>query len=795
MRGKIVELNLFDPKKNKHGFIQGNDGKRYYFNQSSLLAKTSIDNFFEGDVVSFAVKNASSTYDCAVHVKLELHIEERGKTEYAPVGISSRLDMKRAAEDHLKPNSGELEVIYKLAQVLGITRIGHHIMDQASRYQFCLASVTDVFKQFVRESGEFLVIFSHFDNKRWQEKVLTVEREVRKRREIVERRPLVNFYILISNSVELREKVDSVKGKPQASVIPFSFEEILACKDKNELIDCMLGRFGEYYFENDMLGETDAIDDDNLLFGDRGKIADSVVARCYEGSNSGIFGLRRSGKSSVLHAVLRRLDWNNVPYVLVESRHYKPYSSWQSVLFDISCEIRARMLGTTQEENEIRDQYLKRLRLSSTEQDYEKRGAVCFIEDVNRYRGDNLFVIALDEIERITYNTTTSDYWKNLDVYENFWTALRDCGCPLVVCGVNSTINEVSTLTFNEQQCDNPMYGRISNCSESHKTYLPAFTDIQTRDMINTLGRYSNIAFSNVYATINRAFGGQPWAIRQFCSYAFKSVKDQRQNNRVFEISKATCDVLLRQYQSSSDGIHMCETILQHLGIYRSEYSLLKKIALNPEKNNTISSENAVSIDHLQKYGLIEYDMDTCYVSFCIGIIRDHICRTETKAPEDMTNTERRRYVQDRIAECERKLKRYVLNSYQYGSTPAVRNTLFFGTQGKCVLKPHYGVIPASCSFPDFFDHKKFDFYFSKLKTLISDNWNFLGSNFEEAKISQHKFNSCMDDLNAGRSDADHYDPENTIGYPDKWEIDDETMHAFKTAYDSMTKFFTYCGL
>lgn len=160
-----------------------------------------------------------------------------------------------------------------------------------------------------------------------------------------------------------------------------------------------------------------------------------------------------------------------------------------------------------------------------------------------------------------------------------------------------------------------------------------------------------------------------------------------------------------------------------------------------------------------------------------------------------MTNTERRRYVQDRIAECERKLKRYVLNSYQYGSTPAVRNALFFNDQGKCILKPHYGVIPTNCSFPDFFDHKKFDFYFSKLKTLISDNWNFLGANFEEVKISQHKFISCMEDLNAGRSDADHYDPENTIGYPDKWEIDDDTMQAFRTAYDSMTKFFAYCGL
>lgn len=35
--------------------------------------------------------------------------------------------------------------------------------------------------------------------------------------------------------------------------------------------------------------KTNAIDDDNLLFGDRGKIADAVVARIHQGSNSGYF--------------------------------------------------------------------------------------------------------------------------------------------------------------------------------------------------------------------------------------------------------------------------------------------------------------------------------------------------------------------------------------------------------------------------------------------------------------------------------------------------------------------------
>ena len=50
----------------------------------------------------------------------------------------------------------------------------------------------------------------------------------------------------------------------------------------------------------------------------------------------------------------------------------------------------------------------------------------------------------------------------------------------------------------------------------------------------------------------------------------------------------------------------MCETILQHLRIYQTEYTMLKKIALNPEKYNVFSGKDAILIEHLQKYGLIE---------------------------------------------------------------------------------------------------------------------------------------------------------------------------------------------
>jgi len=52
-----------------------------------------------------------------------------------------------------------------------------------------------------------------------------------------------------------------------------------------------------------------------------------------------------------------------------------------------------------------------------------------------------------------------------------------------------------------------------------------------------------------------------------------------------------------------------------------------------------------------------------------------------------------------------------------------------------------------------------------------------------------------MEDLNAGRTDADHYDPENSTDCPGDWEISDTVLQSFTAAYNKMETFFSYLGL
>ena len=84
--------------------------------------------------------------------------------------------------------------------------------------------------------------------------------------------------------------------------------------------------------------------------------------------------------------------------------------------------------------------------------------------------------------------------------------------------------------------------------------------------------------------------------------------------------------------------------------------------------------------------------------------------------------------------------------------------------------------------------------YFSAIKWIISNNWKSLGKAISGCGITKTKFEACMEDLNAGRTDADHYDPED-MTCPDGWEISDHIMQEFISAYKTMETIFIKLNL
>ncbi len=435
MKGIVETLKTSEKNSLEYGFIRLSSGESIYFDSRSLSSDYQMTDFFEGDSVEFSSicnNRIGKKYAKGVKIINTDNFSDPPKNnnshrikDFYTSGYFRSLNRTQMQNEHLKDNSGEYGVLQKLKRILYISHVGHHEMGhKGAIFPFCLIGATEFLKTFIHGKYEFLLIFSHFDDCSWQQNTLKAANFIRKRKEIAERRPLVNFYILISNARNLKIEIDKMKGGTEAAIIPFSFEEILNCNNKRQLEDLFINRFGEYLFENNMLGEENPIEDEQLLFGDRGKIADSIVQRCKEGKHSGIFGLRRSGKSSVLRAVTRRLDYAEIKYIIIEARSaLETIDSWKTALFDIAKRIRIVTTEMIQDDDETRHDFQERLKLSSTESDYEKHPTQCFVEDVKLYtRSCQTFVIAIDEIELITYNTATSAAWQNLDAYKNLST-------------------------------------------------------------------------------------------------------------------------------------------------------------------------------------------------------------------------------------------------------------------------------------------------------------------------------------------------------------------------------------
>lgn len=778
----VIERQNYYGKTYKFGFITGEDAKDYYFDVFCLDSQyNSMDIFAEGCDVEFdPIVVSEKSNDKALNVHIFNVVEQPASSNttenldgeirfYRPGMVGHIKDAKNNIYGlSLKKDSGEDSIIDSLSQLFYVTKVDRASMDGHVYYPYCLLGTTELLKRFVRGQREFLLVFSHFDTGDWQAKTLKIETEIRKRKQIIERNLLPNFYLLVSNATNFKEEIDNIKGEPRAAIIPFSFCEILDCKnDKKRLKKLIMERFQEYHFENNLLAENKDIKDDNLLFGDRGLIADAIVERCRKKEHSGIFGLRRSGKTSVLNAVLRRLERDYIKFVKIESRSELEYTStWQIALYDIAQKIKKTIPYEFSIVGESKDSY-------------RENAPRCFVNDVKKYcANENRFVIAIDEIELITYNTASATVWQTLEAYSGFWSALRDSGCVLLICGVNSSINEKNIINFDGKSQDNPMYGRIINCAESHKTYLPAFTDEQTKDMINTLGGFSHIAFSNVYSDINRVFGGQPYAIRQFCAFVFENVKAFREYDKNYEVSVATESNLLEQFNASNAGQSLCETILQHIQhYYEEEYATLSRFAHSPQNYNRMDSKEAQSVDHLIKYGLIDYDYQTGYTLFKISSIKDYIRQNIQKDPVTMDNDERRRYVQDFVAHFETKLKSHILTYYR-----AIGQENKFPFKLRNYFTPNPILTPSpdrnTASLRELLDHKKFTIYFSGLRKVYTDLWTTIGQIFEANRITQNKFITYMIELNAGRTDADHYSP-SELKAPNAWAIDDETMQRF----------------
>lgn len=393
--------------------------------------------------------------------------------------------------------------------------------------------------------------------------------------------------VLLSECDEINEKIEMVvhKDPDNLCIVPFSISDLI---DNRPPIQEIRSTFQKYMYSRDLFAFESPIKRDISFFG-REDILLTFIDRFRNGQNSGLFGLRKIGKTSVLYAISRRIKSKDIGKSLyfdcANPSFYK--SRWYKCL--------QTLIKHLADETGI-----DKSQVNAFNSNYDEENASdYFYNDINLMMDDDSdrILIMLDEIEWISFNTSSDPHWES--DFIPFWQTLRSAHQNLngrfcfVISGVNpKCIEEEAVLGY-----DNPLFALIN------PTFLQPFDTNTTREMVRKLGRYMGIKFEeDLYPKLYELYGGHPFLVRHACSKLcqYEPTRPIKFDREIFNQHSKKINSSLMPY---------VRQILNVLAIwYPNEYNQIIELARgNIENIQKYIQDEPQYIEHLLGYGIVNF--------------------------------------------------------------------------------------------------------------------------------------------------------------------------------------------
>lgn len=199
----------------------------------------------------------------------------------------------------------------RLEKLFHLTRHGHKQISSTSTYQYALAIPTSFVKSLLHTDREILCVFSAY--KDFQARTIDAFDQILS--DLDEYRVEKVVRIVISDDPDVADKLRTIfHGRHDAPVIiPFYFNEIgLRATD-----DFIFQRFREFTFSRDLFSMSSPLRSDLYFYG-RSHLINELCSKLSSGENFGLFGLRRSGKTSIVHGVQRAIPSRNGGAIVID---------------------------------------------------------------------------------------------------------------------------------------------------------------------------------------------------------------------------------------------------------------------------------------------------------------------------------------------------------------------------------------------------------------------------------------------------------------------------------------------
>ncbi|KAA5605148.1 ATP-binding protein [Roseospira marina] len=380
-------------------------------------------------------------------------------------------------------------VIERFSEYFYVTRSNKPISINNSKYEFILMRTSDDLALSLNVEREIAVVFADYET--FEARTLSTYDYIYQIFD--DNRVEKSLRFLVSRDQNIKDSISLYcSQEPEYPVvIPFKYDDF-------EIInkDVISSAIRRNYLTRDLFGHQSPLKQEYFFFG-RNNLATEVIDEHKSGQNSGLFGLRKSGKTSTIYAIQRRARTLGAKTLFIDCQDPAVYGKKYSELLEyIVRELR----------NELS---LKKINVSLGEKEDEvsEKFREAMASLLGQLRSDLLIIF--DEIENISPKTAASEHWRSGNDALLFWHILRSffqkpSKYKITFCFVGTNPNLFEEPKIND--IDNPVY------LFAPKTFIPMLSIEDTKKMIKRLSYFMGLIFDDkVITNIHSMFGGHPF--------------------------------------------------------------------------------------------------------------------------------------------------------------------------------------------------------------------------------------------------------------------------------------------
>lgn len=615
----------------------------------------------------------------------------------------------------------ERQLIERLATQWYLTSSGSHIYLAASEYDYFLMKPTPMFSEMFNIEREVIVVLSPYPN--FEPRSLDVFDAAQ--RKLSDHRVESVCRVLVSDDPDTERKVtDLLKTDPeQPIVIPFTYDEL--CLPYDDFF--LRNRFRSHFYTRDLFAFLSPLRRDLYFFG-RSQLLQEIINKHRTGEHTGLFGLRKSGKTSIIYAIERHFIAHDGSFLSIDCESPSVHGlRWYELLEKLV--------------HDYKSARGSKYRIKSGNRYTEKSAADSFTEDmlgIYQSKKRRPLLMLFDEIERISPRTGSSQHWSVGSDFIYFWQTLRGFYqrnqnvLTYMLVGTNPSCVEESIIAEHE----NPLFGSIP-CE-----FVSSFTVEQTREMVRKLGRYMGLQFDEVlYSKLVEDFGGHPFLVRQFCS----KVHEMCRGDRPIQVDRALYNKAMTTFKRTAiDYLAMIVSVLR--AWYPDEYDMLRFLAQGDQATfSKFAEDHALYTKHLIGYGLISHSQHG--YSFNIEVLREYLDNLHKYERLNLTDDEKVAEISSRRNSIEKLLRVVIRNTLRaaHGRKKAGETVI------RAISENRRGAIGTS-DIDILLARDSSPLFFLELISIIKREWEALQNIFE---MEKNKTVLILEEINVcGRPDA-----------------------------------------